>query len=314
MIKRFQNRVAESRIMLPAVSLYGIVVWLLYGMIGQHWWVQFACFALSSFLMMILNNQNALIRIYSRSVSAAFIILSCAACYLFPSFDGAIVQLCLVACLLTLYQSYQDRQSSGLTFYTFMILSLGSLFEVHTLWFLPLFWVFMAFYTYSMSTKTFLASLMGLILPYWFVTAWLLWREEGNLSYFITHFEPLWSFTFPTDYTSIPLIHYVVLAFIVILTITGMIHFIRTSYNDKIRVRQIYYTFMIINLFALAVLILQPQTEDIMLRAMILTTSPLIGHFVALTHTRITNIAFCVILAISLILTIISIWTSSLIF
>ncbi len=314
MIKRFQNRVAESRIMLPAVSLYGIVVWLLCGMIGHNWWVQFACFALTSLLMMILNNQNVLIRIYSRSVSAAYIILSCAACYLFPSLYGAIVQLCFVASLLTLYQTYQDRQSSGLTFYTFMILSLASLFEVQTLWFLPLYWIFMALYVYSISIKTFLASLLGLILPYWFVASWLLWREEGDLSYFITHFESLWSFTFPADYSYIPLTHYAVLAFIVILTITGMIHFIRTSYNDKIRIRQIYYTFMFINFFALVVLILQPQTENIMLRAMIITTSPLIGHFVSLTHTRVTNFAFCVILAVSLILTILSIWTSSLIF
>jgi len=313
-IKRFQNRVAESRIMLPAVSLYGIAVWLLCGMIGRNWWMQFACFALTSLLMMILNNQNVLIRIYSRSVSAAYIILSCAACYLFPSLYGAIVQLCFVASLLTLYQTYQDRQSSGLTFYTFMILSLASLFEVQTLWFLPLYWIFMALHVYSISIKTFLASLLGLILPYWFVASWLLWREEGDLSYFITHFEPLWSFTFPADYTSMPLIHYAVLAFIVILTITGMIHFIRTSYNDKIRIRQIYYTFMFINFFALVVLILQPQTENIMLRAMIITTSPLIGHFVSLTHTRVTNFAFCVILAVSLILTILSIWTSSLIF
>lgn len=300
--------------MLPAVSLYGIVVWSLCGMIGQHWWVQFACFALASLLMMILNNQNVLIRIYSRSVSAAFIILSCAACYLFPSLNGAIVQLCLVASLLTFYQTYQDRQSSGLTFYTFMILGLGSLFEVHTLWLLPLYWIFMAFFVYSMSMRTFLASLMGLILPYWFVTAWLLWREEGDFSYFLAHFEPLWSPTFPADYATIPFTHYAVLAFIVIFTITGVIHFIRTSYNDKIRTRQIYYTFMFINFVALAILILQPQTEDIMLRAMIITTSPLIGHFVSLTHTRITNIAFCVILAVSMILTILSIWTSSLVF
>ena len=57
-------------------------------------------------------------------------------------------------------------------------------------------------------------------------------------------------------------------------------------------------------------MILQPQTEDIMLRTMIITTSPLIGHFVSLTHTRITNIAFFVILAVSLVLTILSIWVS----
>ena len=157
-------------------------------------------------------------------------------------------------------------------------------------------------------------SLVGLILPYWCVSAWLLWKEEGDFSYFVDHFIPLWHFQFPVDYTSTHPIHIAILVFLVILTLTGVIHFIRTSYNDKIRIRQIYYSFMFINFVTLVFMILQPQTEDIMLRTMIITTSPLIGHFVSLTHTRITNIAFFVILAVSLVLTILSIWVSSSIF
>ena len=314
MRKRFQNRVAESRITLSAVSLYGIGVWLLCGLIGQQWWIQFACFALSSILMAILNNQNALIRIYSRSVSAAFIILSCTACFLFPSLKGAVLQLCLVASMLTMYQTYQNQQSVGLLFYTCFILGLGSLIEVRMLWFVPVYWIIIALFIYSMSFKTFLASLLGIILPYWCVSAWLLWRENGDFSYFLDHFTPLWDLGFPAGYTAIPPVHIAVFVFLVILTLTGVIHFIRTSYNDKIRIRQIYYSFMFINFVAFAFLILQPQTEDVMLRAMIITTSPLIGHFVSLTYTRITNIAFCIIIAVSLILTILSIWTSSSIF
>ncbi len=300
--------------MLSAVILYGIGIWLLCGLIGQQWWVQFASFILSSFMMVILNNQNALIRIYSRSVSAAFIILSCAACFLFSSFAGAIVQLCLVASLLTIFQTYQDRQSTGLIFYTFLLLGLGSLFDVRTLWLVPVYWILMALFVYSFSFKTFLASLVGPLLPYWCVSAWLLWREDGDFSYFPSHFSPLWDIEFPADYAAIPTMHFVVLAFLAILTLTGVIHFIRTSYNDKIRIRQIFYSFMFLNLVAFSILILQPQTEDIMFRAIIITTSPLIGHFVSLTYTRITNIAFCVILAVSLILTIFSVWTSSSIF
>jgi hypothetical protein len=224
------------------------------------------------------------------------------------------VQLCLVASMLTIYQTYQDYQAVGLDFYTFLILSLGSLFDVRILWFVPVYWLFMAFFVYSMSLRTFFASLFGLILPYWCVSAWLLWKEEGDFSYFVDHFIPLWHFQFPVDYTSTHPIHIAVLVFLVILTLTGVIHFIRTSYNDKIRIRQIYYSFMFINFVTLVFMILQPQTEDIMLRTMIITTSPLIGHFVSLTHTRITNIAFFVILAVSLVLTILSIWVSSSIF
>jgi hypothetical protein len=65
---------------------------------------------------------------------------------------------------------------------------------------------------------------------------------------------------------------------------------------------------------AMAFLILQPQHDDLLLRLVIITTSPLIGHFVSLTRTRLTNIAFCVILGLALILTAYNLWTSSFIF
>ena len=68
MIKRIQNKVAESRFTLPAVAVYGGIIWLLCGLFPQQWWLQFTLFAVSTYLMVELNNSNVLIRIYSRSV------------------------------------------------------------------------------------------------------------------------------------------------------------------------------------------------------------------------------------------------------
>lgn len=314
MIKRFQNKVAESRFTFPATAVYGGFIWLLCGMMPQQWWLQFISFAVATYLMFELNNSNVLIRIYSRSVSAAFIILSCVACFLFPSLKGAIVQLCFIASLLTLFRSYQDRESVGLTFYTFVLLALASLVEVHTLWFIPFYWILMLFFIYSMTIRTFLASLLGILLPYWCLFAWVLWRHEGNFTFWAQHFEPLSDFQFPLDYTAIDLPRILTFAFIVALFLTGVIHYLRTSFNDKIRVRQIYYSLAFLNAVAMVFLMAQPQHEDLMLRVMIITTSPLIGHFIALTYTRLTNIAFCIILGIALILTAFNLWSSSFIF
>lgn len=314
MIKRFQNKVAESRFTLPAVAAYGAVIWLLCGLIPQQWWGQFACFVVSTYLMVELNNSNVLIRIYSRSVSAAFIILSCIACFLFPSLKGAFAQLCLIASLLTLFQSYQDKESVGLTFYTFVFLSLGSLVEVHTLWFIPIYWIMMMFFVFTLTGRTFLASLLGILLPYWGLLAWVLWRYEGDFEPLWQHFEPLADFQFPFDYTAIGLPRILTFAFLVSLFVTGLIHYLRKSFNDKIRIRQIYYTLAFLDIVAMVFLLVQPQYEDLMLRVIIITTSPLIGHFVSLTCTRLTNVAFCVILGISLLLTAYTLWSSSFIF
>ena len=314
MIKRFQNKVAESRFTLPAVALYGAVVWLLCGLFQQQLWVQFACFVLATYLMVELNNSNVLIRIYSRSVSAAFIILSCTACFLFPSVEGAIVQLCLIASLLTLFHSYQDKTAVGLTFYTFVLISLASLVEVHTTWFIPIYWIMMMFFIFTMTGRTFLASLLGILLPYWCMFAWILWRYEGDFTPLWQHFAPLVDFQFPIGYTTIEPGHILAFAFLFVLFLIGLIHYLRKSFNDKIRIRQIYYSLIFLDTVAMVFLIAQPQHEDLMLRVIIITTSPLIGHFVALTSTRLTNIAFCVIIGIALILTVFNLWSSSFIF
>ena len=314
MIKRFQNKVAESRFTLPTVAVYGIVIWLLCGLIQQQLWVQFACFVVSTYLMVELNNSNVLIRIYSRSVSAAFIILSCITCYMFPSVEGAIVQLCLIASLLTLFRSYQDKTAVGLTFYTFVLLGLASLVDIHMIWFIPVYWITMKFFIFSFAGRTFLASLLGILLPYWCLFAWILWKYEGDFTLLWQIFEPLADFQFPIDYTAIELARILSFTFLIVLFLTGLIHYLRTSFNDKIRIRQIYYCLIFLDIVAMAFLIAQPQHDDLLLRIMIITTSPLIGHFVALTYTRLTNIAFCIILGIALILTVFNLWSSSFIF
>jgi hypothetical protein len=54
--------------------------------------------------------------------------------------------------------------------------------------------------------------------------------------------------------------------------------------------------------------VLQPQHYDHLIRMMVINTAPLIGHFLALTRTRWTNMAFFAIVAIVLITTGINLW------
>ncbi|MDE6806915.1 MAG: hypothetical protein K2I98_00420 [Prevotella sp.] len=50
---------------------------------------------------------------------------------------------------------------------------------------------------------------------------------------------------------------------------------------------------------------------DPFIRLAFICTSPLVGHFVALTYTRITNIAFIVITTVILLITIFNLWMPS---
>ena len=304
---------AGSRLTLPVAVLYGLVLFIIGGFFQHHWWIQLVCYFLATYLMILLNNFNALIRVYSRAVTSAFIILSGVACFIFPSLEGAIVTLGLMASLLTLFNTYQNREATGWIYYTFLFLGLATLAKVHLLVLIPIYWVMM-FIISSLSLRTFIASLFGLLTPYWFATAAVLLFYKGDLTPFVSHFQSLTDIALFDAYGDIPLSHCLTYVFLVILTVTGIIHFLRASYNDKIRTRQLFYVIMLFDIVVLVLLPFFPQHYDLLFRPAIILTSPLIGHFIALTHTRITNIAFYIILITALLLTAFNLWTSSFIF
>ena len=304
---------AESRLTFPVTVLYGLLLCLIGGVIQHQWWIQLACYILATYLMILLNNFHALIRIYSRAIASAFIILSGVACFIFPSLEGCIVTVGLVASLLTLFTTYQNREAAGWIYYTFLILGVASVANIHFLVFIPIYWIMMIFIN-SLSLRTFIASLFGLLTPYWIWIAVVLFFYKDNLTPFTNLFQPLTEVTFFNAYGSIPLSHYLTYAFLVILAFTGIIHFLRKSYNDKIRTRQFYYSIIFFNIVVLVLLALFPQYYDLLFRPAIILTSPLIGHFIALTRTKITNIAFYLILITALLLTGFNLWTSSFIF
>lgn len=314
MIKRIQNKVAGSRLTLAVTSLYGVGIWGVSGLVSQGWWIQFICFALATYLMVELNNSNALIRIYSRTVSSAFIILSGVLCFLFPIMEVGISELCLVASLLTLFHTYQDKATMGWTFYTFLLLGLVSLLWVHVFWLVPFYWIAMLYFISSLSWRNFFASLIGLVLPYWFLAAGVFIRYKGDFALFTDHFAPLATFPIPIDYSGLTIPQKLSYGFVLLLSITGIIHFFRTSYNDRLRVRQTYECLILFNVASLAFIAILPQHYNLFIEMAIITASPLIAHFITLTNTRITNIAFFVIIGTALILTGLHLWMSSFIF
>lgn len=291
--------------------LYGMAVWAVAGLFQQAWWVQFACFILSALLVMRINSENLLIRIYSRSVSVSFIFLSCAAVFLFPSWTGSVVQLCCIAALTLLFECYQDDTCVGKSFYAFLLLGIGTLFDANVIFYLPLLWLIMKVIVYALSWRTFLASLLGLLTPYWFLCGWLLWQKNGDFQAIVHMFAVQNILQFPFGYDAVPLSNQLFFAFTCLLMIIGSFHFIQSSFRDKIRVRQIYYGFMTLGLFSLALLILQPQNE-LAYRMLIFATSPLIGHYWALTNSRFSNVIFCILTVALLILTAANLWMPSL--
>lgn len=272
----------------------------------------FLCMMMSALLMVELNNINALIRIYSRMVSCSFLALTCMVAFQFPSLLGAIAQLCFIASYICLFHSYQDKRATGWIFYGFFCLGMASTVFIQILFFVPFIWYVMARYLMSLSWRTFWASLIGLIAPYWFVAVYYLFNNnlEGFVSHFleIARFEPLFVFASVGEH------QIVTFSFIVLLALIGMVHFWRNSFYDKIRTRMLFSTFILMDILTIVFIVLQPQHQEVLLKLMIVNTAPLIGHFIALTRTRFTNVAFCVMLFVALFITVYNLWIPSLLY
>lgn len=309
MARRLQNNVSESRMTLPAAAIYATLVWMAGGLVSDGLWMQFGCFAASTYLMVELNNANALIRVYSRMVSCAFIALSCAATFLFTSAGGAAMELFAIASYAALFRSYQDRQAAGLTFYAFMSISTGSLFYAEMLYFAPVLWLLMAAFVRSASLRTVAASVLGLCLPYWLAAAIALYT--GHLPMLADHLGQLAATGPLCDFSLLSANQVATMAFVMAMAATGIIHYRRQSINDKIRTRMFYSCFITMDIASAALAILQPQHYELALRMMIVNTSPLIAHFITLTNTKVTNVAFCAIVVAILALTAFNLWMPS---
>lgn len=301
MIKRAQNRIAESRATLPWTAVICLLIWLVGGVITRGWWLQMGVAALAMLMMALLNNVNALIRIYSRMISCSFIVLMTMTAYLWPQLSAGMAALAVTTFYLLLFQTYQDKRAMGMIFYAYAMLGIGSIFWVQLLWLVPLFWILMATNILAFSGRTFFASILGLVLPYWFLGGY--YFLTGQITMLGAHFADILNVGPLFALGLLDLHHFVTIGFVFLLGILGMVHFLRNSYKDKIRIRMYYEAFIVIELVLMAAIIVFPKMADPLMALLIATTAPLIGHFLALTHTKVTNITFFVILAIVAALT-----------
>lgn len=304
--KRIQNKIAASRFSLPITATLAALVWVAVGFMVGNIWVEFAFTIISTLLMVELNNRNALMRTYSRMVSCSFLAIITMSTLPDPSFKSSIVTMCFIAFYLIIWNGYQDKRSTGWTFYSFFCIGLASTVFVQIIYYLPFLWLMMMVFTNSFSLRTFFSSLIGVITPYWFTAGYYAYTNQ--MDSFINHFIEVANYQELFNYTQITEHQVINVAFILMLSIIGILHFLHTSYADKIRTRMIYESFIMMYLISLVFLILQPQHEKEINGIMIVNTAPLIAHFITFTKGKVTNWMFIAILVMLVLITLYNIF------
>ena len=319
MIKRLQNKVAESRFSLPIASIYGLLMWLPMGVTSNaNLQVSLPIFILTTYLVIELNNRNALLRTYSRMVSCSFIFLMLMSPWMINA--STLGVLCLfTASISVLFRLYQNRLPSIPIFYTILLLGIVSLVWPPILFFVPLLILVASAYLRSFNFYALLATILAVATPYWLLLPVALYFNKLDLleSHFTTCTD-IFNAVVSSEQTqsnvsfllSDKLQVVVTMSILLVFFFVGTIHFLRNSYKDKIHVRMLYYSIItlasIVLIATIALLLLVPfgQTwAEYLIAILTMLVSPLIAHYITFTNTRITNISFFVFLIIVLLAT-----------
>ena len=291
---------------MPVAAIYAFVVWLLAGLLPNAWWGQLVLFVLTAYLLVELSNRNALLRVRSRMVTSTFLVLSCIPVAMIGSFCGGVTSLCFIITLNILFGIDHGFSSMRGAYYAFLSLGVASLFFVQALFFVPLLWLLMATQLQALNWRSWWASVLGIITPYWLYSPWLLYQNDWQTA--MAHFAPLTHFVWPIDYSSLDVVQVMDLCFIGLLMLIGVVHFRFNRIEEKIRIRQLYGFFTSVAFFVVGYLMVCPGLVNPLLRILIVCASPLIAHLLTLSSSRLSNVLFFVVLGLSILLSMVNLY------
>lgn len=298
--KYLQSSVATSRYALPFTATLISLIWVAVSVTMDEGWAQLGLFVASTVMMVALNDTNRLMRTYSRMVSCSFMVLYSLVSLPMPQLQGCIVTCCFIAYLLIVWQSYLEPRAPDKTFFAYLFLGIASTQWIHIVYLLPICWVLMWRYTNALSLRNMMGSIIGVLTPYWVLIPYIIYK--GDYALITDHIESLTTFQQTDLLASVSLEQTVALAFVALLAMTGTIHFLRNASADKIRTRMVYQSLIWMVIVCIVLILLQPCHAQELGGIMTVCASPLIAHYIAYTHTRVTNISFVLMIVLTLVI------------
>lgn len=283
-----QNKVAESRLTLPVSVALFIVVRLFQGVGVSFTAAAAALLCLCTAAVMLETNVALqILRVRSRLGESLWLLLAAAMPFLYGLGAPAVCAFCLAAGMGLLLCCYQNRNAVLLVFHSFLFLGAGSLLSPVMIPLALLFYFCLAFLMRAFSWKGLWAGIVGLLTPYW---CWMAWEAcVGDVMRVADHVLALWLWVLDWDGLSLlPAVRLLpVWCLLVFFGLTGIIHYMRKRYDDKIRTRMMLYVYVCVTVFLYVAFLLLPGQRMELLAMMAVSTSPLMAHYWAMTRGRV---------------------------
>lgn len=302
-INRFQTQVATGRFSLPVVILVCLLLW---GITLREWseLASLGITAIVGFTLIETNTTFNLIRTRTSMPVCVYWLVATALFFLHPYEGKNWIPLAFIASIFQLFHSYESSRPATSIFHAFLFISLGSLLFPPFMYVVPLLWGSMIPFR-SMSGKSFVASLIGLLTPYWFLFGYAVY--VGNMQLFLVPLQEMIQFA-PIDYSQLTLPEIRSWAFVSLLAIVSALHYGQVSYMDKTRTR-IYHSFWVVAVWWTTLLsIFQPSYLHEWISIQLIGAAFLSGHLFTLTRNRFSGIFFIVIFVLFILLVSFNLW------
>ena len=316
---RFQNKICESAATLPMGIVVGALLWFLIpgsdGIgsltfdVSPYSLAAMAVYIITAYIILETNNQNALVRIRTRIVSAIWALLI----GIMPSVHhfsaGMCAALGLAASHYLLFLSYQKFQPVGEVFHAFSLFGIACIALPQLVVLTPLYYWYLIVYMRCITWRVFWAGIVGLIVPVWLLGGYCIltgsWQFAlDRLGVLMTAFRPEvqdWQYLLSWRNSDV-----LMLAFLTLTGMAAIVHFMQSRYDDKIRTRMLLYIYMMQSIGVWVIAMLNPLVYEDFIPALIVCISPLMGHHFALTDRVVTNIYFCLCLVAVMIIALVN--------
>jgi len=237
------------------------------------------------YLLYRFNYALVLIREKTFLPFLLFVLLSSTNPHFFPLKATSVGVFCMVLAVYQLFTSYHDPSSMMNAFKATILIAVGSLLWVHILWFVPLFWIGM--YNFRcLSPKTFTGSVLGVVIVYWFVLGWAVWKMD--FSVFTIPFTSLLHFDFAHFNMEERWIDWVVLIYTTILVVIAFINIRTHEHEDSLRSRQFLSFLMLFFVWALILFCVYENSSEEFIHLASMPAAILYAHFFTSRRNRYT--------------------------
>ena len=199
---------------------------------------------LTTYIVMETNARQHIIRIRTRMMSCVWLMLAASLSFMHPMEGPIIAAAFMCAGYYLLFRCYQRHRPQAIAFHAFLMLGLGSFWAPVMLPMAIPFYLYLAIFLRSLTRKAFWAGVLGIIVPYWCYAVWCFVMKD--MESFVGKLTDMVQFEMPSieAVRSLPFVWQVSAAVVALLSIVSILHYLRTNYDDKIRVRMILYIYM----------------------------------------------------------------------